>query len=57
MTNPNLDVLKMASKIGDQRRGVSVVGKSKEDTMKNLLAMFKDSNERHRTAIHNKSSR
>ncbi|MDW1964876.1 hypothetical protein [Vibrio sp. Vb0587] len=40
MTNPHLDPLKMASEIGDQRRGVPVVGKTKEDTMKNLLSMF-----------------
>ncbi|EHV5555608.1 MULTISPECIES: hypothetical protein [Vibrio] len=57
MTNPNLDPLKMASEIGDQHRGVPVVGKTKEDTMKNLLSMFKASNEQHRTENNNKSPR
>ncbi|WP_171369653.1 hypothetical protein [Vibrio chagasii] len=57
MTNPNLDLLKMASDIGDKHRGVSVVGKTKEETMANLLTMFKASNEQYRTETNNKSSR
>lgn len=56
MTNPNLDLLLLASKIGDHRESISVVGKSKEDTIKNLLAMFEGKNEQCSTKTNNKSA-
>ena len=56
MTNPNLDLLLLASKIGDHRESISVVGKSKEDTIKNLLAMFEGKNEQCGTKTNNKSA-
>jgi len=44
MTNSDLGTIQLAIKIGDQNPGVDVVGKTHEDTVKNLLNMFKVGN-------------
>lgn len=49
MNKQNLDSIKMAKEIGDNYRGVLVVGKTKEETMTGLRIMFEVTKGHHRT--------
>ncbi len=58
MANQNFQLLELAAAIGDCRRGVSVVGKSQEETVANLAKLFekKEKNETNsRKKVHHQS--
>lgn len=46
MNNSNIDMVKLAVKIGDHSERVNVVGKNTEETKQNLLNLFAGSNAR-----------
>ena len=54
MTDENTDVIKIAIEIGDHHRGISVVGETKVETVKNLTSQFDNSKQKRQTCSRTK---